>query len=225
MKAKPQLFNLWVKLLRVSYQVVYGMRKLSQVPLPMVSVFGGARLSLDDYYADKAHKMANRLADANISVLTGGGTGVMEAASCGFVDKRTGTGKTIGIGVKDLGEGQNACVDEYFELDYFFARKWLLTRYSSGFIIFPGGFGTLDEMAEVLTLIKTSKLHPVPIVLFGKRFWEPFLHWLKNEALSRQLITQNQLNLFVLTDDPEEAFNVIHKACLELFPTFMGDEK
>ena len=120
----------------------------------------------------------------------------------------------MGIGVRDLiEEGPNHCVHEYFELDYFFARKWLLTRYSVAFVIFPGGFGTIDELAEVLTLIQTKKLKRVPIVLIGKEFWDPFMNWVINEALKHGTVSQKDVDLLIVTDDLDQAFSIIANEC------------
>ncbi len=151
----------------------------------------------------------------DISVLTGGGGGIMEAANCGvFYSETGGKGRTMGIGVRDLvEEGPNHCVHEYFELEYFFARKWLLTHYSIAFVIFPGGFGTIDELSEVLTLIQTNKLKRVPIVLIGKEFWDPFMNWVINEALKHGTVSQKDVDLLIVTDDLDQAFSIIANAC------------
>jgi len=206
--------RIFFRLFRVVLQVVSGAWRLFDMQKPFVSIFGGARLSQESEYAAKANELAQKLVDYNISVLTGGGPGVMYAANCGAQKPANGgKGRSIGIGVRDLGEGRNPCVQEYFELDYFFARKWLLTRYSSAFIIFPGGFGTLDELSEVLTLIQTKKLSRVPIVLFGKEYWKPFIKWVTDEAVAHDLIEKDDLKLFTITDDIDEAVNIIHTWC------------
>lgn len=199
---------------KVMLQVVYGVWRLSRFPKPFVSVFGGARLSQESPYATQANQLAQRLVDENISVLTGGGPGVMHAANCGaIIPKVGGRGKSVGIGVRDLGEGVNPCVQEYFELDYFFARKWLLTQYSSAFIVFPGGFGTIDELSEVLTLIQTKKLGRVPIVLVGTEYWEPFVAWAREQAMRNELISPQDLKLFTVTDDMEQVFCIVRDRC------------
>ena len=184
-----------------------------RLPAPRVSIFGGARLKTDDAYFKQASEVADRLVDAGISVLTGGGPGVMQAASCGAFQSAEAKGKSMGISVKDLGEGKNPCTHEYLELDYFFARKWLLTRYSVGFVVFPGGFGTLDELAEVLTLIQTKKLARVPIVLIGEEYWGAFVSWIKDEAIDHGLISVEDLALFTVTDNLEQAFCVLRDEC------------
>lgn len=199
-------------LFRVNLQLLYGIWKVSKLKQPIVSVFGGARLPKEDYYFRQAHELAARLVEEDISVLTGGGPGIMEAASCGAIPRK-GKGMSMGIGVKDLGEGKNECVNEYFDLDFFFARKWLLTRYSSAFVVFPGGFGTLDELAEVLTQIQTKKLSRVPIVLVGVEYWAPFMQWVKEEALKHGLVSQADIALFTVTDDLEQAFCLVRDEC------------
>ncbi|MCK5632392.1 TIGR00730 family Rossman fold protein [bacterium] len=199
---------------RVLWQVVRGVWRLSKLQKPFISIFGGARLSQESIYAAKANKLSQRLVDNDISVLTGGGTGVMYAANCGATkSKNGGKGKSIGIGVKDLADGRNACVQEYFELDYFFARKWLLTRYSTAFVVFPGGFGTMDELSEVLTLIQTKKLDRVPIVLVGTEYWKPFMKWITDEAIIHELISKKDLELFTVSDDMEEIFCLVRDTC------------
>ncbi len=202
--------RLWFSLMRVSYQTAYGYYHLLRLPKPMVTIFGASRASQQDGYATWAHQLSQMLSEVGISVVTGGGPGIMEAASCGVKQNAT---SSVGIGVKNLGEGRNPCVSKYIELDYFYARKWLLTRYSSGFIVFPGGFGTLDEMAEVITLVQTQKLPAVPIVLIGIEYWETFMDWLKREPLGHNYIEEEHLELFVLTDDVQEAFAIVRNAC------------
>jgi len=203
-------FFQWIGVL---WQLLYGVWRVSKLPRPIVSIFGGARIAGDDVYFHKAHELGQRLVELDISVLTGGGPGIMEAASCGAIVPKQGKARMMGIGVTDLGEKPNQCVQEYFELNYFFARKWLLTRFSSAFVVFPGGFGTLDELSEVITLIQTKKLKRVPIVLFGVEYWGHFMQWLKMEALKRGTISQEDLDLFTLTDDLEQVFCLIRDEC------------
>ena len=147
-------------------------------------------------------------------MLTGGGPGVMEAVSRGALvhGDTIGKGKSIGIGVVGLDEKRSLCMQEYFELDYFFARKWLLTQYSSAFIIFPGGFGTLDELGEVLTLMQTKKMGRVPIILIGTEFWAPLMQWVQ-EALAHKTIDQESVALLTVTDNLEQAFCVVRDRC------------
>ncbi len=202
------------KFSRVFFQIIYGAWRVSKLPHPIVSIFGSAQVVQTDKYAQEANQIASWLVEEGISVLTGGGPGIMEAANCGAIrSRKKGSVKSIGIGVRGLNEPQNICVEEYFELDYFFARKLLLTQYSSGFIVFPGGFGTLDELAEVLTLIQTKQMKKVPIVLVGKDYWRPFMQWVTDEALARGLVKSEHVKLFSVTDDPYKAFCFVQGKC------------
>lgn len=201
-------FSAALHLSHVYFQLIRGIWKIAGVPRPMVTVFGGSRVVQTDPYARQANQFAQMLVNANISVITGGGPGIMEAANCAL-PPLNGEAKSIGIGVRGLGEGPNKCVKEYFVLDYFFARKWLMTNYSQGFAVFPGGFGTLDELSEVLTLIQTKKLGRVPIVLIGSEYWKLLMQWLHTEALKHKLILKEELELFIVTDDLQEALNIL----------------
>jgi len=196
-------------------QTLYGIWKITAVPVPRVTIFGSARLEQDDPYAKQAHELGGKFIEEGISVLTGGGSGIMEAASCGALQKNNGELEAIsmGIGVKELGEGKNPCVQEYIELDYFFARKYLLTRSSIAFIVFPGGFGTVDEMGEVLTLIQTKKMPKMPIVLIGTEYWDLFLQWLRKQVLKHGAISESDLELFTVTDDIDYAFKIVSDFC------------
>lgn len=206
--------KLFFRLIRVFFQMIYGAWRISKLPQPIISIFGGSRLSLDNPYAIQAHDLANRFVGRDISVLTGGGPGIMQAANCGAVNRnKLGTKRSIGIGVRDLGEEKNKCVEEYFELDYFFARKWLLTRYSVGVVVFPGGFGTLDELSELLTLIQMKRIDRIPIVLIGVDYWDDFMAWVRKEAFKHGLIEKEHLELFTLTDSIDEAFDLMNAAC------------
>jgi len=195
---------------------MYGIWRISGLEKPIVSIFGGARFKQNDYYAKQAHELAQLFVNDGISVLTGGGPGIMEAANCGAIYNTKARGKSIGIGVRDLTEDPNSCVQEYIELDFFFARKWLLTRYSNAFVVFPGGFGTMDELSEVITLVQTEKLPRVPIVLVGVEYWRPFMTWAEDEAFKHGLVSQEDLDLLFLTDDLERVFELVCKECLPL---------
>lgn len=199
-------------MLHITLQVLYGTWRITRLQRPIVSIFGGAQMKPEDIYTHKAHLFANKLADVGISVMTGGGPGIMQAASCGALHKKKPL-MTIGIGVTEIDESRNPCVQEYFELANFAARKYLLTHFSIAFVIFPGGFGTLDELAEVLTLIKTKKLPRVPIVLIGKEYWKFFMQWLHEESITHGLITQADFDLFSVTDDLDQALQLVCKSC------------
>jgi uncharacterized protein (TIGR00730 family) len=204
---------LFLQLFHTLVQMMYGAWRITSLAKPIVSIFGGSRFVQDAPYAKKAHQLGRMFVSHGISVLTGAGPGIMEAASCGAFEKGPGGAKSIGIGVTSLGDNPNQCVNEYFELDYFFSRKWLLTHYSRGYVFFPGGFGTIDELGEVLTLMQTKQLSVVPIVLIGTEFWKDFVDWMYDELIAHDLIAKEHLTLFKVTDDLEEAFCWIIGKC------------
>lgn len=205
-KRIKRFLQLFWHLFHTTIQMLYGSWRISKLPHPIVTIFGGAHLKMNTMYEKQAHELGLRLVEHNISILTGGGPGIMQAASCGIHMNHTGKGRTMGIGVSRLGEKPNLCADEYFELEYFYARKWLLTQHSIAFIIFPGGFGTLDELTGVLTLIQTKHLKKVPVVLIGKEYWAGFIQWMQNKPLKEGFINPDDLEFFKVTDDLDDAF-------------------
>lgn len=206
-----RFFILFFHLFHTVVQMVYGAWRISKLHMPIITIFGSARMDSSGYYAQKAMELGQRFINADISILTGGGPGIMEAASC--LIKYDGKARSIGIGVRNLEPRPRNCATEYFELEYFFARKWLLTEFSSAFVIFPGGFGTLDEMAGVLTLIQTKKLKRVPMVLIGKEYWDPFVQWITKEALAHGAILPEELEYFYVTDNLDDAFCFVQGKC------------
>lgn len=186
-------------------QTIYGLVKISRLSGPRITFFGGARFGQDEPYAQAANNLAMQLAAQGYAIMTGGGAGIMEAANCGVSLHSTNSySQTIGIMVADLpGEQPNNCAQEQVVLNYFWARKWLLTRYATGFVVFPGGFGTLDELTELITLIKTKQLEPAPIILFGVAYWQGLIEWLNKTSLACGTVTQADLNLIILTDSPQ----------------------
>jgi len=208
-----ETLKLFFRLLHVIFQTVCGYWRISKIPQPIVSIFGSARTYQDNVYAKQAHELSQKLLAHNISVLTGGGPGIMQAASCDITPTKGSSARILGIGVRGL-EGPVDCIKDYFELNYFWARKWLLTQYSQAFVVFPGGFGTLDEVAEILTLMQTKHMPVVPVVFIGVDYWQEFLDWLKNESLHHKMIDPDNLQLFVITDDLNEAFCLIMGQCI-----------
>lgn len=200
-------------LFRVFVQLVYGIIRISPATTPMITIFGGAHAQKSTYYFKQASKLGALLVEHDISVLTGGGPGIMEAASCGGFSTKKRTAKIIGIGVTGLDEKRTKCVDHFFSVDYFFARKLLLTNYSRAFVFFPGGFGTLDELFELITLLQTKQMSKTPIILFGTEYWTPFINWVKKEALAQGLIEAQDLDFFTLTDDVQDALCIIADFC------------
>lgn len=197
---------LFGRLMYTMLQMLYGGWRITKLPQPIVSIFGSSRLKQHTPYTQKAHELGRRLMENGVSILTGGGPGIMEAAICGLKLSGKGKGKSMGIGVRGLDENWNICAQDYFELEYFFARQWLLIQFSMGYVIFPGGFGTLNELADVLTLIQTKSLKKMPVVLIGKEYWDPLVDWIQNEALQHGAILKEELEFFYVTDDLDEAF-------------------
>lgn len=211
------IFALMIGWIPVFFQIIYGLIKMSRLPKPRVTFFGGARFVLTDDYAQVAKELAATLAKKGVSIITGGGSGIMEAANCGvdFSSKKNHA-QTMGIMVSDINSvGVNKCSQVQISLKYFFARKWLLTRYSMGFVVFPGGFGTLDELMEVLTLIKTNKLARVPIILFGSEYWQPMIDWLQTHPKSCGAITAAEIKLMLVLDDAEKVVDKITNYCIK----------
>lgn len=204
---------IFFRLQAVVIQQVYGAWRVSSLPRPIITIFGGSHFDQTDIYAKQAHELSRMFADVGVSVLTGGGSGIMQAASCGALSSGEGKGRVMGISVSDINEVPNPCVQELIELNYFYARKWLLTRYAAGFVIFPGGFGTLDELGEILTLMQTGKTKRVPLILIGKEFWDPLSKWLTDELLGHGLIAKESFELLHVTDDLNEAFCIVRDKC------------
>ena len=193
-------------------QLTYGVWKVLGMPYPRVSIFGGSRLKTDSTYSQKAHQLAHKLAQNKLSVLTGGGPGIMEAANCGAAHETKE--RTMGIGVRNLpGElGINACAQDNVLVDYFWVRKLLLLRYSIGFVIFPGGFGTLGELTDLLTLMQTKKMAHVPIILVGVDYWSSWIAW-ADQAEKEGCISMEERALLVTTDDLDWVVTTLIKHC------------
>lgn len=216
--AKPPIFyfSVYKSLIKTMFQLMYGIWKINHLTSPIVSIFGGSRLQVTSRFAYQAHDLAALLVRHDISVITGGGPGIMQAANCGAFHAQTKKtqARSIGITVKGLEkEAVNVCAQEKFVVDYFFVRKWLLINYAVAFAIFPGGFGTIDELGDVVTLIQTNQLEKAPIVLIGRDYWGPFMQWLQECALKEGLVAQKDLDLIQITDDIDEAFEILKLHC------------
>ncbi|HBY05636.1 MAG: hypothetical protein UV38_C0001G0168 [candidate division TM6 bacterium GW2011_GWE2_42_60] len=205
------LMGLYIKLF---FQMVRGLWIVSKLPHPIVTFFGGRRLTKECVYAEQAFELARRLSECKISVITGGGPGLMEAANCGAAAAKDGASRTMGVGVTGVNdmEPKNQCAKYHFMTDYFDLRKHLLIAYSHAYVIFPGGFGTLDELFEVLTLMQTKKLPPMPVVLFGSSYWKDLLEWV-DEAVGLGLVTPEHAALIFVTDNIDEAEKALVDFC------------
>lgn len=203
------LFNLF----RIMAQFIRGFRSLHFVG-PCVTVFGSARFQQDHPFYETGRKVGAGLADLGFTVMTGGGPGIMEAANRGA---REAGGRSIGVNIKlPLEQRPNQYLDRWVEFDYFFVRKVMLIKYSYAFIVLPGGFGTMDELFEAMTLIQTRKILDFPVVLMGREYYRPLLDFFQKMVLSGT-ISPNDLHLLMVTDSVDAAMSHIHKYAIEKF--------
>jgi len=197
------------RVMRMTAELVEGIDALASVRRG-VSIFGSARTAPDDPLYEAAVETSRLLAKAGFAIITGGGPGIMEAANKGA---RLGKGRSIGCNIElPFEQGANPYVDTLVNFRYFFVRKTMFIKYSNAFVIFPGGFGTLDEAFEALTLIQTGKIYHFPVVFFGKRFWGGLVDWMRDRLLREKKISEGDLDLLDVTDDPHEAVQCIIKA-------------
>jgi uncharacterized protein (TIGR00730 family) len=194
------------RVMRIQSEFVEGFGALADLG-PAVSVFGSARTKPGSHYYEMGVEVGRKLAEAGVAVITGGGPGSMEAANRGTVE---GNGVSVGLGIElPFEQGLNQWVGLGINFRYFFARKTMFVKYAEGFIVLPGGFGTLDELFEALTLVQTTKVTSFPIVLVGREYWTGLLDWLRTSALGNGTISEKDVDLIQLTDDPAEAVRII----------------
>lgn len=183
------------------------------IDTPCVTIFGSARFTEEHPYYDLARSLGRRLAELGFAVMTGGGPGIMEAANRGA---KEGGGLSIGCSiVLPHEQGANPYVDRYVVFDHFFVRKVMLVKYSSAFVVMPGGFGTLDEVFETLTLIQTNKIERFPVIALGTAFWKHLDDFLDNALIAEHTIHPQDRHLMQLTDSVEEAVQIIQSAVQE----------
>lgn len=188
--------------LRIFGEAIRGFRALHFVG-PCVTVFGSARFTEDHPYYQLGREMGRRIAGMGLTTMTGGGPGIMEAANRGA---REAGGRSVGCNIKLPMEQQpNPYVDKFVEFRYFFVRKVMLVKYSHAFVVLPGGFGTMDEIFEVATLVQTRKVESFPIILMGVDFWGPLRDFIAGTMLGERTISPPDLDLLTFTDDPDEA--------------------
>jgi uncharacterized protein (TIGR00730 family) len=197
------------RVLRIMGEFVEGFDTLSDV-YNAVTVFGSARTPLDDPYYAKAVETARLLAMEGFPVITGGGPGIMEAANRGCQE---GNGLSIGCNIElPFEQGLNPYVERAINFRYFFVRKTMFVKYSTAFIVFPGGYGTMDELFEALTLIQTGKVKYFPVILFGQQYWSGLAAWLAERVAGEGKIATKDLDLLHLTDSPREAVALVREA-------------
>lgn len=194
------------RVMRITSEFVEGFDALADITKG-VTIFGSARTGPDDPQYDAARETAKLLAENGFSIITGAGPGIMEAANKGA---KEGGGHSVGCNIElPFEQGANPYVDTLVNFRYFFVRKTMFIKYSNAFIIFPGGFGTLDELFEALTLIQTGKIYQFPVILFGRHYWAGLVRWITSRLAGEGKISPGDLDLLLLTDDPAEAAQAV----------------
>jgi hypothetical protein len=194
------------RMFRIMGELVEGFDTLSGVE-PAVSIYGSARLTVEDKLYAQTEEIAYRLGMSGFSIITGGGPGVMEAANKGAL--KAGV-VSVGLNIELPGEQVgNEYTTKSITFHHFFVRKVMLVKYATAFVIIPGGLGTLDELTELLTLMQTMKIKPFPVVLFDGEYWKGFLDWLRSSVLARKYISEEDFNLLRICDQPREVIKII----------------
>ncbi len=211
MKWIIDVLKVWWVSLKSALQLSYGVFKLRHLKQPVIAVFGGKGAYAKGKYATWAYDFSAQIARKKMSIITGGGPGIMEAANCGaFEATEDKKGATLGIGVSGVDlDFFNECAP-VIKVDYFFVRKWLLTHYASAYVFFPGGVGTVDELFEVLNLMKLNKMPRVPVVLVGEEYWSHLTGWYK-QAHESDLIGTPLSESMTITDDISHAVTIVTK--------------
>lgn len=194
---------------KIMAEFVDGFERLGKIG-PCVSIFGSARTKEDQEYYKLAENIAFELTQNGYGVVTGGGPGIMEAGNRGAA---RGKGTSVGLNIElPFEQHDNPYIDsdKSLDFDYFFVRKVMFVKYSQGFVVMPGGFGTLDELFEAITLIQTKKIGKFPIVLVGRKFWSGLIDWIKNTMISEGTISPNDLDLISIVDTEDEVLDVIN---------------
>ena len=197
------------RLFKILGEFVEGVEKLHDLG-PAVTIFGSARIQEDSPYYKAAVDLARRLAENGFGVITGGGGGVMEAANRGAAEKN---GNSVGLNIiLPREQVPNPYANIQIEFDYFFVRKVMFIKYACAYVIMPGGFGTLDEFFEAVTLIQTDRIKPLPVVLFGTEYWSGLMEWIRERLLENKMISPQDLDIIYMTDDPEEIVKIVKRA-------------
>jgi len=198
------------RVIRISGELIRGFRRLHFVD-PCVTVFGSARFEPDHRYYALGQEMGGRIAQLGLTTMTGGGPGIMEAANRGAQERG---GRSIGCNIKlPMEQAPNAYLDKFIEFNYFFVRKVMLVKYSIGFVVLPGGFGTLDEIFETATLIQTGKIESFPIILMGTDYWAPMMRFIRDRMTAAGTIGAIDPEIITFTDSPDEAIAEIERCC------------
>jgi uncharacterized protein (TIGR00730 family) len=200
-----ELSESW-RLFRIIGEFVAGVEEMNDIG-PAVSIFGSARMSPSDPYYKKTVELSGLLAENKFTIITGGGGGIMEAANKGAAEKN---GKSVGLNiVLPMEQAPNPYSNIKVEFNYFFVRKVMFVKYAMAYVIMPGGFGTLDELFEAVTLIQTKRVKPLPVILFGSEYWGGLIDWIKARLLDEKMISPDDMDILKITDDPEEVLQIV----------------
>lgn len=195
------------RIFRIMSEFVDGFEELSDLK-DAVSVFGSARAKPSDKYYKIAEETASRLVRSGYAIITGAGSGIMEAANKGAKKE---DGESIGLNILiPTMQHPNKYITRLLEFKYFFCRKVMFAKYSKAFIVFPGGFGTLDEFFEAVTLVQTKRIESFPVILVGKEYWKGLVHWIKETLVSSRAINKADLTIFEIADTPQEVISIIN---------------
>jgi uncharacterized protein (TIGR00730 family) len=196
------------RVFRIMAELVEGFEALNNIG-PAVTIFGSARLQPGSPYYNKCLKVSENLAKDGFAVISGGGPGIMEAANKGA---QNANGTSVGLNIElPMEQSPNNFQDIKVDFRYFFVRKLMFVKYAVAYVIFPGGFGTMDELFEALTLIQTKKIRGFPVVLVGKEYWQGMVDWLKTSVLAAGTISPEDIDLLHIVDEPEEVCAIINK--------------
>ena len=194
------------RVFRIQSELVEGFETLNELG-PAIAIFGSSRMKPGSYYYEKAVELGKRLSNAGFSVITGGGPGIMEGVNKGA---KEGKGKSVGLNIEIPAEQlPNKYQDISLSFRYFFVRKLMFVKYSIAFIIFPGGFGTMDELFEALTLSQTKRIGVFPIILFGKDYWKGLIDWFKSNLIPNNTIEPDDLKLISFADEVEDVCRIL----------------
>jgi len=196
------------RVFRIMAELVEGFEALHNIG-PAVTIFGSARLAPGSPYYNKCLKVAENLAKDGFAVISGGGPGIMEAANKGA---QNANGASVGLNIAlPMEQKPNQFQDIQLEFRYFFVRKLMFVKYAVGYVIFPGGFGTMDELFEALTLIQTKKIRAFPVILVGREYWSGLIDWMKKTVIAAGSVSPEDLDLMQIVDEPEEVCAIINK--------------
>ena len=204
------MHNSW-RLFKIIGEFVEGIENLQDIG-PAVSIFGSARLSPDSPNYQKAMNISERFVKEGFAVITGGGGGIMEAANRGAANAE---GTSVGLNIKlPMEQIPNEYANMKLEFKYFFIRKFMFVKYAMAYIIMPGGFGTLDELFEAITLIQTKRIKPLPVILVNSEYWKGLIDWVKDQMLSSGCVNNDDIDIIQIMDDPEEIVKYVKKVVI-----------